>query len=293
MTEWNKCFSYVDNHDVTKFTSRIEWANGTHVNQLIRNKYIDSEVRSALAWHRDECRVAPNQHRVEYTYSKYLHNESGRLFARKLVGHHCFPRNVRAYIAGEYYTDVDQSNSNPRILDWLCKHYDCENPNLQKYVESRDEVLKELETDKQGFLAQLLDSRSTPQHVFIKKIHKVLYTDLVPILQNDDTYFKQLWKHVDSLRHKKIKGNILGVFLSLVSHTIESRILWTMTQFFESHHFNVDTFCERLSQQGKSGLANQKVVLLLESAVATKSQSNTAVLIINLLIAILNKDYLH
>ena len=50
--------------------------------------------------------------------------------------------------------------------------------------------------------------------------------------------------------------------------------------------------CERLSQQGKSGLANQKVVLLLESAVATKNQTNTAILIITLLIAIKNKDYL-
>ena len=50
---------------------------------------------------------------------------------------------------------------------------------------------------------------------------------------------------------------------------------------------------ERLSQQGKSGLANEKVVLLLESAVATKNQSNMAVLKKTLLIAINNKDYLH
>ena len=52
----------------------------------------------------------------------------------------------------------------------------------------------------------------------------------------------------------------------------------------------LEFFCERLSQQGKSGLVNRKVVLLLESAVATKNQSNTLVLILTLLIAITNND---
>ena len=62
-------------------------------------------------------------------------------------------------------------------------------------------------------------------------------------------------------------------------------IVWTVSALASG-------ICERLSQQGKSRLANQKVVLLLESVVATKNQSSTAVLIITLLIAIMNKDYL-
>ena len=242
MIEWNRYFSYVENREMPTVSSRIEWANDSRVNQLIQNKYIDSQLRAALTWYRDNCWVAPNQYKVEYTYSKYSHNESGRLFARKLIGLQGFPRDVRAYISGEYYIDIDQTNSNPRILDYLCQHYECENPNLQKYVESRDEVLKEVGTDKQGFMTQLLDSRAIPQHKFIQKIHKVLYNELVPILQKDNTYFKQLWEHVKDLRHTEIKGNRPGVFLALVSHTIESRILKTMTSYFEEHDFSVDSF---------------------------------------------------
>jgi len=76
---------------------------------------------------------------------KYIRNFGiGRFHASKGISQQGMPIEIRHTIAGEYYNDLDFVNAHPNFLLYLCKLRKLETPVLKRYVENREEILKEV-----------------------------------------------------------------------------------------------------------------------------------------------------
>ncbi|KAI9091430.1 hypothetical protein DFS34DRAFT_670029 [Phlyctochytrium arcticum] len=230
----------VDNTQMPTILSKIEWCNEGKLRLLIKNKFVDSKLRVKLKRYQKECHVAKNQYHVEYTYSKYSINESGRLFCRNGLGLQSFPRDVRAYLCQEYYDDIDQVNSMPTIMAQTLEQADIIVPEFKEYVEDRDKILIEEKQSKKGVLSILLSANSKPTSVRFRKIHSALYRGLIPTLQEGESFWSQLWKHLKTIRQKSIKDNLEGAFLSIVMQTCENQSLKKMLDFFANEKLSPD-----------------------------------------------------
>ncbi|KAI8916686.1 hypothetical protein DFJ77DRAFT_510124 [Powellomyces hirtus] len=229
----------VDNVKMHTAMEKVEWANEAKVDMLINCTYTDSNLKKKLKLFR-KCNVAVNQYRIEYTYSKYSINESGRLFARNGVGLQAFPRDVRAFIAKEFYVDVDFVNSMPTQLSQVFHQENIKCDKLDEYVENRPKVLKEQRLTKKGAIALMLNSGSVPTNEFFAGIHSAIYKRLVPLWQSDNPYYKSLWDHIRTIRHNDIKGNKEGSFVSLVMQTFENRALLPMISELHKMGYELD-----------------------------------------------------
>lgn len=233
-------FFPVDNSKQPTVSTLVEICDERKVKLLMKNKFIDSKLKRQLTTYWKQCHTGEkNLFRVEYTYSRFSVNESGRLFARYGTGLQWFPRDVRAFLSSDYYVDVDQVNSLPNILSQVLKQHDISCPELDQYVEKRAEILKQYGLSKQNVVAMLLKS-TEPSHQFFKKIHQAIYRLLVPELKKGDTFWSTLWNHINKTRQKDIKQNSEGSFVSLVTHTCEKRMLQHMKEFFEQEGQSVD-----------------------------------------------------
>jgi hypothetical protein len=104
------------------------------------------------------CKCKENINQVTYSPSKYL-KYYGRLFAKSasLQG---LPREIRGAI-GTDYCDVDMKNAHPTILLQYCKVNDIKAVWLEKYVNNREEILKDIGDQANKNLYE--DKRTLPE----------------------------------------------------------------------------------------------------------------------------------
>ncbi|KAI8584911.1 hypothetical protein BDZ88DRAFT_471022 [Geranomyces variabilis] len=217
-----------------------EWANEARIRLLIENPLTDVKTKKKLRTYMNKNRIAENKFAVEYTYSANSHHESGRLYARNGIGLQFFPKDIRAYIAGEYYNDIDTRAALPTALKQVFKWERIDVPELDALVADRERVLLDTETTKQGVLADLLSSHRTPKKAFYQKIHAAIYKKLVPIWKASATYQSELWKHIQKSKVPDIKGNRDGCFVALAMQTLENQVLMAMVDFFNQRGFSAD-----------------------------------------------------
>ncbi len=228
----------IDNKKVKTEFELIEWANEERLEKLINHPRVDSQVKKQLRAYK-QLRCAPNQFKVEYTYSKNSYNESGRLFARGLVSLQGFPRDVRAYLADEYYFEVDIRRCLPTIVKYFVNKFDIQCDEIEAYVSDPKAVHEDLDLDKHTFLIKLLNTTETPNTPFMKRLHTIVYNELIPALK-ESGYWKSLWEHHNALAIKSIKVNKLGSYLAKVCQTMENTIVKHMRQFFETKGLYID-----------------------------------------------------
>ncbi|KAJ3245490.1 hypothetical protein HK104_007954, partial [Borealophlyctis nickersoniae] len=229
----------VDNKDMSTVITLLEMCNERRLKFLINHALTDSRLKLKLKHYLKKCHTGTKDtFAVEYTYSKYAINNSGRLFARNGAGLQFFPRDVRAFLAGEYYWDLDQVNSHPTILSAMHKQFKVDNPKLSEYVQTRKDVLMRERLTKKAVLSMLYDGTKSPENAFAKDIHRNLYKLLVPELQAGDTYWSKLWDHLKRSTAAKIKSNPEGRFVALVMQTLENQALDAMVTFFKNKQFS-------------------------------------------------------
>ncbi|KAI9093839.1 hypothetical protein DFS34DRAFT_696561 [Phlyctochytrium arcticum] len=234
----------VDNNAMPTIIAHTEPANEAHVHQLIKCPNLDSTLRKKLSAYL-KCRVEPNQFRIEYTYSKYSTLEYRRLWARGGIGLQMFPKEVRAFLASEYYIDIDMENAMFRILksvaDQLQLDVEALCPELIELIQNRKQVLAQQSLSKVDVICMIFTSASKPRNNFIRKIHSFLYGEVVPALTSGaHSYWSAVWDHVKLLKQQDIKRNKEGCFLSLVSQTFEKQGLVNLMDFLQSRGFKVD-----------------------------------------------------
>ncbi|KAJ3001258.1 hypothetical protein HKX48_002977, partial [Thoreauomyces humboldtii] len=210
-----------------------EWANEKRLKLLIENPFTDSDTMKKLKSYLKN-KVGDNRFQVEYVYSGKSHHESGRLFARNSAGLQMLPKDIRAFIAGEYYDDIDTVNAMPTILAGAFEMVEMKVPkDLHDLVHNRDEFLKTTKKTKKQVLEALMTTYKSPNDPKLKSIHTKIYGVLVHRWRLDKGFEAALWEHIEKSRVPEIKENREGSFVALVTQTYENQVLKSLIEFFK------------------------------------------------------------
>jgi len=161
----------------------------------------------------------------------------GRFNAVKSLSLQNLKRSIRHTISNEYYKDIDVENAHPIILLYLCKKngFDC--PNLEEYINNREELLKQTGLDRNKAKEQYLILTNTDEDYFecntlhmknykneMKTIHKLF------VNKNIDEF-----KKVKKERTQRGKnGNHEASYVNRLLCDMENNILMCIYKFFDS-----------------------------------------------------------
>ena len=137
----------------------------------------------------------------------------GRYFCKNSIGIQSLPRKIRHTLCKGLYLDLDFKNAHPTILYQLCKMYNIETPYLHKYINDRDEILKDfmetLQIDKDEAKLMIISALNGSRQVYdvknwfsileeFKKIHSIISTK---------SEFKSLYQEVKERKEEELKDN--------------------------------------------------------------------------------------
>lgn len=183
--------------------------------------------KSLRGFQRKKQPGAKDGFRVDYAFGQYSFGY-GRLYARG-SSLQFLPSDVRNFIAGSYYHDIDVKNCLPTLVQWLFSSFQLPCPELDDYVENRPALLRKYKMDKLGVICLFFDKNAQPKNDLFRAIHAAIYGKLVPLLKEHERW-KPLWDKVSKSKASEHKENREGSFLSLVAFTIENGILVTMVE---------------------------------------------------------------
>lgn len=220
---------------------KIEVFDADFASELKANPDIPKEERDKLRRYLKKCENV-NHVKVVYKLGKLMRTQSlnlGRLCATDGIGLQCLSRDVRSALAGRYYWDVDVVNAQPTLIAQYCEREGWECNALRRYVETREEVLEEMERNlgierweaKERVIALLYGGSSEGSTPFLTR-------DLAPevrrILQN-------VWtKNADTLKWLKSQPNHMGKGMAYVFQTEERKVLMAMERAFAKRGRSLD-----------------------------------------------------
>ena len=180
--------------------------------------------------------LIPTKYTQNHKYGRY--NTS--------YGLQTFQKDVRKFISGEFYDDIDISNCHPVILNKLLKDNnakigstECVKSDgrslLTDYVENRDEYLLKNKMTKIEII-KLINNQDCKLD-FFQPIHRQIYKELLPVLIKDN---KLLFNRIKTERKKAKKDyNHEGAFLATYLQNIENNILMVMYGYLNEKHYTI------------------------------------------------------
>ncbi|KAI8916797.1 hypothetical protein DFJ77DRAFT_440019 [Powellomyces hirtus] len=214
----------------------VEQANEKRIAAICRASSADGQVKRKLKAYMKKT-AGKNKFQVSYTYSQENRGvNEGRLLVEKGIGLQSFPANVRAYIAGDYYHDLDIQNCLPTLLMYLFARYHIACPNLKEYIMRRPNILEERQMTKQDVLELLLYEKRKVTDPFFEAIHSCIYKTLIPLLRKD-TEWTHFCKKVAASRAPNVLNNRGGSLVSQVICCIENRALQTIITCLKANGF--------------------------------------------------------
>jgi hypothetical protein len=160
----------------------------------------------------------PKKNGIEIRYEQSCNY--GRYYTK--YGLQTFQKDVRKYISGEFYEDVDFENCHPRIILDLLKKQNISCSSLKNYVDDKNKFLIENNITKTEFLTMLYNE-NPPNNLILKEIHQSIYGLWFDSLKKDQ---KTLFDRVKKECSKKKKNyNISGAFISMFIQNIENDLL--------------------------------------------------------------------
>ncbi|KAJ3026510.1 hypothetical protein HDV00_011781 [Rhizophlyctis rosea] len=232
----------------------VEWAKEEHIKVLIDAPRLESQLRETLKKYM-KLKVAPNQFRIEYCYSKHAFIECGRLYCRDGVGLQAFPRWVRSFIAGEYYIDVDGVCAQPSILRetlYIIWQDEEKHPRglklLDEYVDNRMDFMAKYGLTKENVNVTIMNGANKPTNSILGSIWNAVYVHSLQHLKDskESPFFSALWKHIQTKKHPDIKKDRNGSFLALCLQTRENHLLLAHLDYCNANGYK----CESLQFDG-------------------------------------------
>jgi len=169
---------------------------------------------------------------------KLSHSAAGKLGYGRYYGQkgslETLERECRGTICRDYYHDIDMVNAHPVLLIQLAHQYRKDLPEMEAYVDRREEVL-----------ARVSENREEAKTAVIK----VLYGGRPPHTVLDPMYrevreFTKFLSHRDEFAELKeaLKSaeNFYGTFLSYILQTLERDAMLAMKKSFEKDGWTVD-----------------------------------------------------
>lgn len=214
-----------------KIVKKYELVDAKRLNIFQKsNMVIDNKTKNFLKKYTKQLLTGHGKVPVEYTHGK--DHKSPRLYANG-VSLQNLPNDIANFIS-PYYVDLDMVNCAFTILQHLHKKHEISNPNLDYFVEHRNEVLKKIARSKEDMIKIIFYQKIRKDDILPKELtemHQIIYKDLVPIIKYE---YDNLWKSDNQ------KGNPEGSFLSKVVFTIENAILMTIDKFLQNRNFKPD-----------------------------------------------------
>jgi hypothetical protein len=168
-----------------------------------------------------------------YSYSLQTPLElGGRLFSGNSV------QSIKGVFRGflmTHTTDIDMKNAHPVILSYICRLHDIKCPNLDYYIQNRDQILSEFgESGKVAFLKSVNDDKLN------KKIANKFFKDF-------DKEMKEIQKHIVNLEeYKNIvsttnseKYNFNGSVMNKILCMYENKILQECISVINSQNIEI------------------------------------------------------
>ena len=186
------------------------------------------------------CKNKNGQNLVKYQHSKGSSKLfKGRLFATS-VSLQNLPRELRGALATGKYYDIDMVNAHPVILSQYCKKNNIDCPNLNKYVKSRDTIIKSIakktkmnkEKIKKTFLSALNGGEKELEDNFFKDFKKEI--KLIHLQIN------LLNKELETIIKRKKDYNVNGSITNTILCDIENTILLSCVSYLINKGYKVD-----------------------------------------------------
>lgn len=176
-------------------------------------------------------------------YAKYNFvkgRTNGRLYGDKTSIQNV-PRFIRGFICDGITTDVDMKNCHPSILYQICKQYEYECPNLEKYINGREEILNRImnETQKTKEQAKKIILTATNTN---KKI-SCLNCEFVANYSNEMRKLQK--KFIENKDYEYVKeyarddGNFEGSFINHILCIHENEILTAMRNYCYNNQLSI------------------------------------------------------
>jgi hypothetical protein len=163
------------------------------------------------------------KYKQKYKYGRYNTN----------CGLQLIQKDIRKYISGEFYYDLDFVNCHPVILNQLLKNNNAElcfknnivneaMSYLDEYIINRESFLKTNNLTKIDIIKMINNEEFTSKPI-LKQIHNQIYTELLPVLIKNN---KQVYTRIKRERIKDKKDyNHNGSFIAHYLQNIENNML--------------------------------------------------------------------
>ena len=150
------------------------------------------------------------------------------------------PRDMRNFLARNYYTDVDQVNAQPTIFIQLCEKENLLSPCWNEYIQDREKILSKLIEEKkldrtqakEKVLSLLYGGSDNGLSDFFKTMKKEAF-NAGEVLLN---------RNKDKLKHLLKAENKEGKALSIILQTIERKILLSMNTYLGKRGWDLAVF---------------------------------------------------
>jgi hypothetical protein len=219
-----------------KFLKATERFNADALNYIISNyetliKDIDDYKSSKTHLQKYLDNSYNGKINVKYRQADY----GGRFNSIKSLSLQNLKRCIRHTISKDYYNDIDIVNAHPIILLYLCKEngFDC--PNLEQYVNNREDILKQTGLDRDTAKEQYLVLTNSDEDYFeCKTLHQANYKIEMRRLHNlfvnkDILTFNKLQE--ERIKNGK-KGNHKASYVNRLLCDMENNILMAMYKFY-------------------------------------------------------------
>jgi hypothetical protein len=138
----------------------------------------------------------------------------------------------RGLLMRDIGTDIDMANAHPVILRYVCKKHQIKCPNLEYYINNRDECLSEFETRNQGKTAYLVSTNSD-KNCYGKDIPEQLksYDKEMKTIQKKLVELPDYKKLQDTIPKEKRTDNYNGSVINRILCFYENIILQQAVHF--------------------------------------------------------------
>lgn len=209
------------------FTECVDLSKLQYLNTIDLSKYeIDKQ-------HQKEIKTYINhmiKHKGEYTF-KYTQKNNTRYYATKSIQN--LSKIIRGFLYRDISTDIDQSNSSPSILRFLCRKYNIDHILLNDYCNNRNKYIEKDNDIKMKIIKIMYSNKKSSKNKEIKNLENEIHTIQKELIQIDE--LKEIYKnYID-----KNDSNYEGKALNNIIFYYENLILQQMKKFINFNDLDI------------------------------------------------------
>ena len=185
----------------------------------------------------------PNTFKLSTTYTQKIPN-FGRLFSD--IGLQRINNEIKCYISGEYYYDIDIKNAHPVFINEVFKKFEVHNEFINEYTTDREATMKKYKLYNKKSLLYIINSDTLNSRYIntrIETFHKKLYELFNErIIKSNKQFYRELKKSIITKlkKEKEPEENICGKMMAVYLQNIENTCLNSILQFLEERDIIVD-----------------------------------------------------